>query len=59
MSELEFDRLLEIVADAVGPTLQENDMRAVWYVRNAPRAANDNQIAWPLVPFPTGWCASC
>ena len=21
-------------------------------------AANDNEIAWPLMPFPEDWCAS-
>ncbi|MFK4486880.1 hypothetical protein [Bradyrhizobium sp. USDA 336] len=23
-----------------------------------PQAANDNQMAWPYVPFPPGWHAS-
>ena len=59
MSEFEFDRLLELVGEAVVPAPQEIEMRATWFVRNGPRAANDNQMAWPLVPFPADWYASC
>jgi len=30
-------------------------------LRNArlPEAANDNGVAWPIIPFPDGWCAAC
>jgi hypothetical protein len=24
-----------------------------------PEAANDNGLAWPLIPFPDGWHAAC
>jgi hypothetical protein len=59
MSEFEFDRLLEMVSEALGTGPQEDKMCATWYFGKPPQAANDNQTAWPLVPFPDGWCASC
>jgi hypothetical protein len=27
--------------------------------RSPPKAANENQLAWPLIPFPEGWNAAC
>jgi hypothetical protein len=27
-------------------------------VHEPPKAANDNQAAWPYLPFPAGWYAS-
>ena len=67
MSEVEFERLLDVVRTAVAPIPGEDCMRAHLPTHLpifdaspslAPRAANDNAHAWPLIPFPEGWNAA-
>jgi len=64
MSEVEFERLLDVVRTAVAPIPGEDCMRAHLPTTNTPqtrtpRAANDNTVAWLLIPFPDGWNAVC
>ena len=67
MSEVEFDLLLDAVQAAIAPVPGEDFMFASLPISNArrpqfsapPRAANDNQLVWPLIPFPQGWNAAC
>lgn len=64
MSEVEFERLLDVVRTAVAPIPGEDCVRAHLPMtttppRRTPRAANDNTVAWPLIPFPDGWNAVC
>ena len=59
MSEVEFDRLLDAVRTAVAPSSQEDFLTDPSTFNPLPPAANDNQMAWPLIPFPDGWCAAC
>jgi len=59
MSEVEFDLLLDAVRTAVAPSPEEDILPYRSTFHRLPKAANDNGLAWGLVPFPQGWYASC
>jgi hypothetical protein len=47
ISEIELDRLLDAVRRAM-------DSNHPPLPRQPPNAANDDQLAWPFIPFPEG-----
>ena len=58
MNEAEFDRLLDAVRTALAPAPQEDFLTYAQTAHQPPQAANDNQLAWALIPFPEGWYAA-
>ena len=54
MTEVEFDRLLDTVRMAIEPALRKELLTHRRTFNKRAKAAND-QLAWPLIPFPEGW----
>jgi hypothetical protein len=54
MTEAEFNRLLDAVRMAIEPALREEFLTHRRTFDKRAKAADD-QLAWPLIPFPEGW----
>jgi hypothetical protein len=55
LSEVEYDGMLDAVRTAIAPSPPEEDFLAHPSTFNEPpRAANNNQLAWPLILLPEG-----
>jgi hypothetical protein len=54
ITEVEFDRLLDAVRMAIEPALRKEFLTQRRTFNKRAKAAND-QLAWPLIPFPEGW----
>jgi len=59
MTEVEYRRILDAVAEEVAKDPAAKRSADVPFVNAPPLAANDNGPAWPLLPFPEGWGGSC
>ena len=62
LTELEFEHLLDRVGEAVAPgraKVADAETTFAALTAHLPVPANYNAGAWPLLPFPAGWAASC
>lgn len=64
MSEVEFEQLLSAVSAAIAPRIEKaalNTQSDIDHMCSGkpPQAANDNEVAWPFLPFPDGWNGAC
>jgi hypothetical protein len=59
MTEVQFDELLDVVRTAIAPDAYDSFFGHNLAPMEPPRAANDNDVVWPLIPFPEGWTGSC
>jgi hypothetical protein len=50
--------MLEAVRMAIEPAPQDDFLLPLPLVDEAPTAANDNGLVWPLIPFPEGCYAA-
>ena len=58
MSEAEFEQMLDAVRVAIEPAPPRDFLLPLPLVDEAPTAANDNGLVWPLIPFPEGCYAA-
>lgn len=59
MTEFEFEELLVRVGEAMAPRRRRPAEPQLAVDADLPVPANDNELAWPLLPFPADWTASC
>jgi len=60
MREAEYEQLLDAINDVFALAPEEKSVATlIPMFMQPPKAANDNQLAWPLIPFPQGWHAAC
>jgi hypothetical protein len=58
MSKIVFVQLLNVVPAVIEPTAIERVPQTLGRPQTfygLLNAANDNDLAWPLIPFPEGW----
>jgi len=60
MREAEYEQMLDAVNDVFALVPEEEPVATLIPIfMQRPKAANDNQLEWPLIPFPQGWHADC